>query len=104
MFYEFSIEQIRKRIGSQHQPVRNEEGRHTFSHVLWMCEQIEAMNEYSILAAFKAGRWIGWIFAVMEMRSAEWTNGHSRNFARWDHVCATDCPKGFRFLARALRR
>lgn len=57
------------------------------SYLLWMCDQIEIMETWSIENSCKAARWIGWILAHVEIHGI-WDNNESRELVRYD--CSQD--------------
>lgn len=60
-------------------------------HIQWMCDQIESFDPYSLSAALKAARWIGWIYASVEQLGV-WDNTVSREMARADSLFGFDRP------------
>lgn len=63
----------------------------SFSYLLWMCQELEKMETGSIENAVKAGRWIGWILAHIELEGF-WSNAESRDYTREDHLLGLDQP------------
>jgi hypothetical protein len=61
-------------------------------YLLWMCEEIENMNVYSVDEALKAARWIGWVLAHIELHGL-WTNDESRDYIRQDKSHNHDRPR-----------
>ncbi len=61
------------------------------SHLLWMCDEIEKMDTTSLDLALKAGRWIGWVFAYLEMH-AILSNTEIRDMVRADREKNKDRP------------
>lgn len=56
------------------------------SHLLWMCDRVEEMSREE---SARAGRWIGWMLAYLELLTPT-TNADSRDMVRVD-VRAGDC-------------
>ena len=52
-----------------------------FGHILWMLDQVEAMPAGK---SAKAGRWMGWVFAHLEMLGVI-TNDDARRLAKADN-------------------
>ena len=61
------------------------------SHLLWMCNEVEKMDISSVDEAVKAGRWMGWIFAHIEMAGL-WNNKRTRDLVRNDRKLGFDKP------------
>lgn len=101
MYYKNSVTYIRtilteRGIVSKEDP----EATHTLEHILWMCDEIEQMSEWSFSKATKAARWIGWIYAALEEQCRSkgyddllWSNEDSRVRARWDVMEGYHLPK-----------
>ena len=92
MFFQNSIAAVQA-VLSEYESKQSLTAEQTPEYILWMCEQIEAMNENDIAAANKANRWAGWIFAAMENLSMiNWNNTDSRDVARKDRQAGLDRP------------
>lgn len=63
-------------------------------HLLKMCDQIDHFDVFSLAAALKAARWIGWILAEVEQRD-HWPNSVSRDLIRADVLHGHDRPLKF---------
>ncbi|MFZ2620913.1 MAG: hypothetical protein WAX85_02670 [Minisyncoccia bacterium] len=61
------------------------------SYLLWMLDQIQKMSTKSIDDAVRASRWMGWIFAHLEM-AGFWENTETRSFVREDRKQGFDKP------------
>lgn len=60
-------------------------------HLQWMCGQLENMDPFSLSAALKAARWIGWILRDIEAMNI-WPNSVSRDLVRADALGGFDRP------------
>ncbi len=60
-------------------------------YLLWMCDEVGRMDTTSIDEALKAARWMGWVFAYIELHSV-WNNTMTRNHVRADHEAGFDKP------------
>jgi hypothetical protein len=56
-----------------------------------MCNEVEKMDISSVDEAVKAGRWMGWIFAHIEMAGL-WNNKRTRDLVRNDRKLGFDKP------------
>jgi hypothetical protein len=61
------------------------------SYILWMCDEIERMDTSSVDEAIKAGRWIGWVTAHIELAGV-WNNRTTRDLIRSDRRDGYDKP------------
>jgi hypothetical protein len=61
------------------------------AYLLWMCDEVLKMDSTSIDEAVKAGRWMGWVFAHVEILGI-WTNTETRNHVREDRRLGLDKP------------
>ncbi len=97
MYYPKTITAIRVRIEKEKPGTKprfrelKEGGLAPLSYLLWMCKQVEEMDTSSIESAIKAGRWLGWILAHMEIHGL-WDNAKSRRLVRSDHKKGFDKP------------
>ena len=97
MYYQKTITAIRQRIEKEKPGTRPrfreflDSGPAPLSYLLWMCFQIEVMDTSSDESALKAGRWIGWILAHIEIHGL-WDNTKSRRLVRSDHKKGFDKP------------
>lgn len=86
MFYRHTIDEIKtvlKEAG--YKAVKSSSAKPTPEHVLWMCEELTQLDAAPRNNATKAGRWIGWMLAVMELHFCHvWTNEKSRQLIRQD--------------------
>ncbi len=69
-----------ERLDLESVPIHVHGPRQRAGHVLWMLYQ---MGEWDQGQSSKAGRWIGWALAVLEMQGLL-SNRESRNLARMD--------------------
>lgn len=89
MFYQHSITEVRNAIeqvkpGTSAKECVLEIGMPaTLEHILWMCDRIQEMDTSSEDELAKASRWIGWIYAQMEILRI-WNSGFSRSLASED--------------------
>lgn len=83
MYYAHTIAEVRKALKPSDAVFS--------SHLRWMCDQIEKMDQDSVSEAVKAGRWIGWVLAHVEMMQL-WHNNQSRNLIRIDRQAGRDVP------------
>lgn len=83
-YYPVTITAVRRELSCH-------EATDSVTHLYWMCDQIEGFDPYSLGAALKAARWIGWIFASMEQMKV-WDNTVSRELARADSLFDFDRP------------
>lgn len=101
MYYAGSVRVIRERILGLHPTCKAKEtelraGEEApFTHILWMCDEIEKMNTDTLDGALKASRWIGWIFAHMEFKRL-WDNNRSRDLIQEDEKLNFDLPLSLR--------
>ena len=97
MYYPISISAVRKAVQRFAPSVVSEEcelrsgGEAPLKHLLWMCDKVERMDTTSIDDAVKAGRWMGWIFAHIELRCI-WNNQETRSLVRQDKKNGHDKP------------
>ena len=97
MYYENSIKKIREiieHLAPGTKPVETElkNGEAApFSHLLWMCDEIQKMDTASTDHAVRAGRWIGWVFAHLELCGGL-TNSETRELSRKDRTIGCDKP------------
>lgn len=97
MYYAGSLSAVRTEIerrypGTKPELMELSEGEPVHpAYLLWMCEQVQNMDTSSIEAALKAARWIGWIFAHVEMLGL-WNNTHTRDITREDVQQGLDRP------------
>lgn len=95
-YYAHSIQAIRELLSKSYgigTACKDVSARPTHGHLLWMCLQIESLDPENIKDATKAARWIGWIFAVLELNATlEWDNKLSHKYARLDVREGRDLP------------
>ena len=60
-------------------------------YLLWMCDEVEKMDTSSVEEAVKAARWMGWIFAHIELHGI-WDNMVTRDHVRTDRRAGLDRP------------
>lgn len=61
------------------------------SYLLWMCEEVQKMDISSVDESAKAGRWMGWVFAHVELAGV-WDNTKTRDLVRDDRRNGYDKP------------
>lgn len=97
MYYQTSIREIRltiEKISPSTQPCEATLVKGILpplSHFLWMCNEVEKMDTTSIDLAVKAGRWMGWVFAYLEMHGIL-SNAEVRDMVRLDRENKKDKP------------
>ncbi len=62
------------------------------SYLLWMIEKMKTFDTTSFKDAFKAARWLGWIWRVIESELKLWDNARSRELTRIDVKAGYDMP------------
>lgn len=63
------------------------------SHLLWMLDRIGSMDRTDPRDAAKAGRWLGWVLAEVEILGL-WENARSRDLVREDVRAGADISLG----------
>lgn len=92
MYYPETISRVRKAIPCDGQFIKPVSGKPAApAYLVWMCDEIEKMSTSSEEDALKAGRWIGWILAHMELQGF-WENDRSRDYVRIDKANGFDKP------------
>lgn len=94
MFYSITVTEIRIRILSDFPsvtPRENTDPGFEIANLLWMCEQIESMNQKSIREALKASRWIGWMIRECESLGF-WDAEYTRKLVQSDCEEKNDLP------------
>lgn len=97
MYYQKTVAQIRTAIehtqpGTQPEYSELVPGEIApYSYLLWMCDEVQKMDTTSVDEAVKAGRWMGWVFAHLELRGV-WENKSTRDLVREDRRNGYDKP------------
>ncbi len=63
------------------------------SYLLWMIGKMRTFDITSLKDALKAGRWLGWIWGVIEYELKLWNNARSREITRVDVHNGYDEPQ-----------
>jgi hypothetical protein len=61
------------------------------SYLLWMCDELQSWDTASVDMAVRAGRWMGWIGAHLELHGLI-TNEETQNMIREDRKNGFDKP------------
>ncbi len=93
MYYEKTIQEIRlKTSGVKAEFCEIKKGEVApISYLLWMCDEVQKMDTASFDAALKAARWMGWVFAHLELHGI-WDNNTTRDLVREDRKLGFDKP------------
>jgi len=92
MYYSVTIEKIREALPGQAQFTELQCGYPPDrSYLLWMCDEIQKMETNSLDSAIKAGRWMGWVLAHIELCGV-WDNNTTRDYVREDRLRGFDRP------------
>ncbi len=83
MYYPNAVQSVRQYLlALNHVPKYNPDSHPDGDYLLWMCDEIEKMDEWSLHDALKASRWIGWIFGALEAGSSA---GGFNQYFPWKH-------------------
>lgn len=97
MYYSKTIAAVRAALGEKYPAARAEYASIAPgavappSYLLWMCEEILMMDASSVDESAKAGRWIGWVAAHVELLGI-WDNDRTRDLIREDRRNGYDKP------------
>lgn len=97
MYYQGTILALRAAISGAFPMARAQfiellpEQRVPISYLLWMLDEVEKMDTKSIDDALKAARWMGWVFAWIEIWGI-WHNKITRDVVRLDRSMGLDKP------------